>query len=578
MRIFELFGDVVLRGTGDAERQLESLDNRGGKASKVFGAIGGAALVAGAAIGGAFLFALKDGVQGLMDMEQQTAQLDAVLKSTNNAVGLSRDSITGMADALEKTTKFAAEQTLEGQNLLLTFTKIGADVFPRATEAMLDMATGMGTDASSQAIALGKALNDPIAGVTALGRVGVQFTDEQKKTIEQMVAMNDIAGAQGIILTELETQFGGSAEAAGKTFAGQMEIAKNAVGEIYESLAVQFMPVLQTMLSWVMDNMPTIKMVFQTVFDVIGASIKFVWDFINAYFLPIFKTLFDWIQSNMPTIKSTVKTVFDAIVTVAKTLYDFFVANLLPIYKQLYDWIVGNMPKLQEVATKVFDRIISIATKLWEFFKAELLPIFAALYKWVNDNMPTIQAVFEAVFGAIFTAIEVVWDLIEFVLLPILKALWDFIKPTFPLIGKLFEVTFGAIAIHIQNVSNGFQTLVEWVRTAVDWINQFNSKEIKQKEAPTINQPPSRGGELPKVSGKRALGGPVNAGQTYMVGERGPELVTFGRSGQVTPNNQLGGQGISITINNPVMTDRRMVDEIGKQLVSTLRAKGLVTT
>jgi hypothetical protein len=77
-----------------------------------------------------------------MEMEQQTAQLNAVLKSTNGAAGVTAAEVTAMADAFEKSTKFAAESVLAGQNLLLTFTKVGADVFPQATQAMVDMATG----------------------------------------------------------------------------------------------------------------------------------------------------------------------------------------------------------------------------------------------------------------------------------------------------------------------------------------------------------------------------------------------------------------------------------------------------
>jgi hypothetical protein len=40
-----------------------------------------------------------------------------------------------------------------------------------------------------------------------------------------------------------------------------------------------------------------------------------------------------------------------------------------------------------------------------------------------------------------------------------------------------------------------------------------------------------------------AMGGRVRAGETSWVGERGPELVTFGASGYVTPNHMLGGGG-----------------------------------
>lgn len=45
--------------------------------------------------------------------------------------------------------------------------------------------------------------------------------------------------------------------------------------------------------------------------------------------------------------------------------------------------------------------------------------------------------------------------------------------------------------------------------------------------------------------GKR-MGGPVTAGSSYIVGEQGPEVVTFGRTGNVTPNNQLGGRDVNI--------------------------------
>ncbi len=49
---------------------------------------------------------------------------------------------------------------------------------------------------------------------------------------------------------------------------------------------------------------------------------------------------------------------------------------------------------------------------------------------------------------------------------------------------------------------------------------------------------------------KRAMGGPVNAGQPYIVGERGPEIVVPGRSGTVIPNNRIGvGGGSPTTVN-----------------------------
>lgn len=50
-----------------------------------------------------------------------------------------------------------------------------------------------------------------------------------------------------------------------------------------------------------------------------------------------------------------------------------------------------------------------------------------------------------------------------------------------------------------------------------------------------------------QIAGARAMGGPVDKGKTYLVGERGPELFTAGASGQITANNKLGGD-VNVTI------------------------------
>ena len=49
--------------------------------------------------------------------------------------------------------------------------------------------------------------------------------------------------------------------------------------------------------------------------------------------------------------------------------------------------------------------------------------------------------------------------------------------------------------------------------------------------------------------GKRAMGGPVSAGSSYMVGERGPELFTPKHGGSIVPNNALGGGSTSVVVN-----------------------------
>lgn len=60
---------------------------------------------------------------------------------------------------------------------------------------------------------------------------------------------------------------------------------------------------------------------------------------------------------------------------------------------------------------------------------------------------------------------------------------------------------------------------------------------------------------------KRAAGGPVTGGTTYLVGERGPELFTPNSSGKITPNSQIsgGGGGITLSFPNALIVDGKSV-------------------
>jgi len=197
-----------------------------------------------------------DAVEALKRIEVIGAQTNAVIKSTGGVANVTAAQIVALADSLEATTATEAEAVQEGANLLLTFTNLrngaGANekIFDRATGLMVDMARAMGTDAKSGAIQLGKALNNPVEGIAALSRVGVQFTDDQEDMIRSLSAAGDIMGAQTIILDELQSQFGGSGAAYAATFAGQIDTLNNNLGATAESIVIKLMPVLEDALAW----------------------------------------------------------------------------------------------------------------------------------------------------------------------------------------------------------------------------------------------------------------------------------------------------------------------------------------
>lgn len=227
-------------GIKDAESGVEAFSTRAQNLGKNIAKVGGA-LTAGITLPLAAFGASS--VQSFQAAEAALTDLEATLASTNHVAGVSIEQLTEHASALQKVTKFSDEAIMGGQGMLLTFTKIGADVFPDATVAMLNMAEKFG-GVEQASIQLGKALNDPIQGVAALRRVGIQLTEAQEEQIKQFMEVGDIASAQRVILGELETQFGGLAEAMGQTTTGKIEQFKNQLDDVKETIGAALIPVL----------------------------------------------------------------------------------------------------------------------------------------------------------------------------------------------------------------------------------------------------------------------------------------------------------------------------------------------
>ncbi len=187
-----------------------------------------------------------------------TAQTEAVITSMGNAANLTAEDIGDLAEAISLKTGLDDEMIQSGENVLLTFGNIrdevgeGNQIFTRATEVATDMSVAMGQDLQSSVVQVGKALNDPIAGLTALSRVGVQFTDDQKNMIAMMVVAGDTMGAQKVILGELERQFGGSAEAQA-TASDKLRVAW---GNVQEQLGMVLLPLFESVATWLSEHLP----------------------------------------------------------------------------------------------------------------------------------------------------------------------------------------------------------------------------------------------------------------------------------------------------------------------------------
>jgi hypothetical protein len=244
------------KGLRQANAQFAKLQTSVGSLGRNFAAAG--VVIAGA------LTMIGRSLNDAAESQRAFAQTEAVLKSTGTTANGTASQIAKLAASLQKSTAFNDEAILAGQNLLLTFKGVrnevgeGNDIFDQASATMLDFARATSTDASSAAIKLGKALQDPTRGVTALRKSGVDFTKDQMDMIKSLQESGDLMGAQKIVLAELQAQFGGSAAAYANTFSGQLDSMNNELNDLSEEIGFIVMPAVRGMIQEFRNLIPII--------------------------------------------------------------------------------------------------------------------------------------------------------------------------------------------------------------------------------------------------------------------------------------------------------------------------------
>ena len=441
----EIVASLVAIVTADVDGALENFNRVDGAASSLSDKLrsAGATLTAGLTL--PILGFATAAVKAASDEETQLSQLNAVLKSTGDVSGVTAKQATDLADSLSKVTRFSDESVLSTEDLLLTFTSIGKDVFPDALKATLDMSQALGQDTKSSAIQLGKALQDPVAGLTALKRVGVEFTEAQKEQIKALVKAGDVSGAQKLILQELQREFGGSAVAAGHTFAGQMDILNNKFNEFQEKVGNLIIPVLEqgmNLLSDFVDKLSNLPPGVLQVGLVVGAALAAIGPILGV--LGSIGTVIGFILSPIGLLVAAVGLLAAAFATNFGGIRDAAMpiiseigtkisglwTQIQPALQNLYNWFVTDgLPIIhnfiQNTLLPSVQNLINLLGNIWTMVSDGL----GKLYNWfISDGLPTIkkdlQEFGDNVVKPVFRLLGDIWSIVS----PDLQKLFDWIK------------------------------------------------------------------------------------------------------------------------------------------------------
>jgi hypothetical protein len=401
-------------------------------------------------------------IKAFAEADKAAAQTEAVLKSTGGAANISSEGVGKLADKISAYAAVDDDAVRAGENMLLTFTNVrnevgkGNDIFNQSTSILADMSQALGVDMSSQAIQLGKALNDPVKGLTALTRVGVTFTDQQKAQVAQMVKTGDTIGAQKLILGELKKEFGGSAKAFGDSAAGGLAKFNVTVGNLGEKIGALLIPAMEGLthvadfLLNVLDGLnPTMQKVVLIVLAIVAA--------VGPLLIIVGKmvTAFGIVKDAMVGVKLASLGMLGVWALVAIAVIVLVVI------------IVKNWGKIKAFVLKVWQVLKAAASAVWGAIKSAVATALGAIRAVIVGYFNIYKAVILGVWHAIQAATSAVWRVITgYVQLNVrlIKAAFDGIKAVgvaiwdgiyqaartvFNGIASLWNNTVGALSFHV---------------------------------------------------------------------------------------------------------------------------------
>lgn len=484
---------VVISVLADTKQFASGMSGAGKQASgftsslKKIGIGAGVALAAATAAVAGFV---SGSIEAAGAAQVVAAQTEAVLASTSSAAQRTAAEISGLAGELSRLSGVDDEAIQSGQNLLLTFTKIRGANFDAATQSALDLSVAMGTDMTSAATLVGKALNDPIKGISSLSRVGVQLTADQKALIQQLVATGDVAGAQAVILAELNTQFGGSAEAFGNTYEGAVGKVQTAFGNLQESIGGAFLPIVTTVLGKISELLDGIASspAFESFLTGLSAFLAGLLSGEGALggfaaqlapllgFLsplgvvlkvlqPLLPTLVDGLAQVGSTVSGALASALPTVTGMLNTLVSILSGALAAILPTLIPLVV----KLAEVLGTVLAAVLPVAGTLLE----SVASILVAL-------LPVVLPIIDAVLGVVSAFLPLVGLLVELagaILQPLIELLTAILVP----ILGLIEPLIGLLAPALQFVAEVLSAVIGWVVQAITFFVKLitGSEEAK---------------------------------------------------------------------------------------------------
>lgn len=444
----------------------------------VFQKIGHFAIDAAANIGSSVVSGMtgffKDAINDATSYQNVLKQTESVIASTGGTAGFTVSEMEELARSMSATegmSLFSDDAILSAQNVLATFTGIQGAEFGGATQAIVNMSQALGTDLQSSALQVGKALNDPIAGLSALSRAGVSFSEEQKEVIKGLVETSDVAGAQRVMLDEIAKQFGGSAVNATKSFDGQMLVLSERFADVRGTIGDALLPILQTLVENISTNL----------LPVIQALIMKFSNFISGL---------DWnsISATMSNLVTQVSSFISGID------WNGIIQSIMNLYNQVVNF--GNTSGIFSSVTTLASSLAAMFSQVYTTFMETLANPEVQNYLNMLGEVLTVVANFAlALANAIVSMLAPAFDYLAQGFIFVLDQIRPFYEYVFPIIMQVFtaltDMLNGDVSAGLNSFSelftrifNDIKTLVENIMSSITtYLSEFITSVVSTAES-----------------------------------------------------------------------------------------------
>ena len=547
IKAFELYGDVLLKGSDKVNKDLDSIDSKGAKVGSTFGtkladgakvaakAVAAMAVAAGVAIGKL----AKDSLGAAMDLEATQAKFSTVFGEYEEQMS---DTIKKFQELTPATTAAARSMASGIQDLLVPMGFAREEATKMTTETMhLVGALTNFNSATHSAEDVANAFSAALTGETEpLKRLGIQVSKEiiQQKALAMGLAAtkDEITKAhEAQALLSLAYEQSGDALAAyneesldAKT---KTELMKASFTDLQAELGGALIPVQMEFIDLIRDNMPLIKETMTRTFDAI---------------IPLLQSLAKNVLPAVMELLPVFASLFEAIAPAIDALLPLFtqlITDLLPPLIELFSGILETiLPPLVDILGSLFKALTPILDVIMDIVADTVLPILNTLFDALT---PLLKAVFD-VLGPLFDALKPVFDVFSELtkaIMPILNLLFEALKPLIDALAPAFN----ALGLVLAIVADTLRIIIASVKWLIDNIGFLLGMNEYQDFGFDFGNTATEAA-IRNISG-RAFGGEIGASGFYRVGEEGPEIVSLPVGAYVHDADETAAMGNNLVMN-----------------------------